>query len=89
MGAASAAFGPALPDGVAAATGGCFHCGETLPASPALVRVDGAERAFCCDGCAAAAQWIRDARLDDYYRLRSSPAGRIDADDADLALWDR
>jgi Cu2+-exporting ATPase len=67
----------------------CFHCGETLPVAPARLRVDGTERMFCCDGCAAAAQWIRDAHLDDYYRLRSEPAARVAADDADLALWDR
>ena len=40
---------------------------------PARLRMDGDERAFCCDGCAAAAQWLRDAKLDDYYRLRSGP----------------
>jgi P-type Cu2+ transporter len=68
----------------------CFHCGEALPASPARLQVDEVERDFCCDGCAAAAQWIRDARLDDYYRLRSQPASRAgDGDDSDLALWDR
>lgn len=67
----------------------CFHCGEGLPAAPARLRVDGTERAFCCEGCAAAAQWIRDAHLDDYYRLRSEPAGRVDAEPVDLALWDR
>lgn len=67
----------------------CFHCNEALPSSPARLRIDGRERSFCCDGCAAAAQWIRDAHLDDYYRLRSEPAARVAADDADLALWDR
>ena len=67
----------------------CFHCSEALPASPAHVELDGTTRAFCCDGCAAAAQWIRDADLDAYYALRSAPAARITADAADLALWDR
>lgn len=68
----------------------CFHCGEALPVSPARVQMDGVERDFCCDGCAAAAQWIRDARLDDYYHLRSEPASRAGVgDDSDLALWDR
>lgn len=81
------AASPTQGTGHAVAT--CFHCGEALPLSPALSRVDGIERAFCCDGCAAAMQWIRDARLDDYYRLRSEPATRVVADDADLALWDR
>ena len=71
------------------ATSACFHCGEPLPAYPAHVRLDGVERDFCCDGCAAAAAWIRDARLDDYYRLRNAPAARVATDDADLALWDR
>ena len=71
------------------AASACFHCGEAVPASPARLLVDGAVRDFCCNGCAAAAQWIRDARLDDYYRLRSQPAGRVSADEDDLALWDR
>ena len=86
MGAAAIArIGPA--DAMVAAT--CFHCGEALPVLPARLPLDGRERAFCCDGCAAAAQWIRDAQLGDYYRLRSEPAARVAADDADLALWDR
>ena len=67
----------------------CFHCGDALPAVPARLHLDNIERSFCCDGCAAAAQWIRDARLDDYYRLRSEPAARVAGDDVDLALWDR
>jgi Cu2+-exporting ATPase len=67
----------------------CHHCGEALPQSPARADIDGASRAFCCEGCAAAARWIRDARLDDYYRLRSAPAGRVDADAPSLAAWDR
>ena len=67
----------------------CFHCGEPLPATPARLAFDGATRLFCCDGCAAAAQWIDDADLDAYYRLRDKPGARVDADDAALALWDR
>lgn len=73
----------------AAARGACHHCGETLPAAPARAHFDGALREFCCDGCAAAAQWISDAQLGDYYRLRSSHGARVDADGADFALWDR
>jgi Cu2+-exporting ATPase len=68
----------------------CFHCGEDLPARPARVELDGHARDFCCEGCAAAAQWIRDARLGDYYRLRQQPAGRVAADArAQLAAFDR
>src|SRR5690606_27446620 len=74
---------PALPPG-------CFHCSEPLPAEPATATIDGAPRAFCCDGCAAAAQWIRDAHLGDYYRLRSEPGGRAAVDlEAQLAAFDR
>lgn len=68
---------------------GCWHCGEPLPASPAYVALDDATRAFCCDGCAAAAQWIRESDLDDYYRLRSERASRVGTEPADFAVWDR
>ncbi|MFT4178405.1 MAG: heavy metal translocating P-type ATPase [Thermomonas sp.] len=71
-----------------ASASACFHCGEALPAAPAHLRVEGQMRAFCCDGCAAAAQWIRDADLDAYYRLRDKPSARVDADNTSLALWD-
>jgi Cu2+-exporting ATPase len=89
MAAISAPFSLPATAGTRRVGADCFHCGEALPAAPALLQVDGAERAFCCDGCAAAAQWIRDAHLDDYYRLRSEPAARVAEDDADLLLWDR
>ncbi|QNN71454.1 cadmium-translocating P-type ATPase [Thermomonas carbonis] len=67
----------------------CFHCGEGLPASPSMRLLEGTQRRFCCDGCAAAAQWIEDADLEAYYRLRERPGTRIDEDDSALALWDR
>lgn len=67
----------------------CFHCREPLPAHAPRLTLEGVERGFCCEGCAAAAQWIRDARLGDYYRLRSEAAGRVNPNDDDLACWDR
>jgi Cu2+-exporting ATPase len=67
----------------------CFHCREPLPAHAPRVSIDGVEQPFCCDGCAAAAQWIRDARLGDYYTLRSAHAGRVDDSGDDFASWDR
>ncbi len=67
----------------------CYHCGEPLPANPKRVTIDRASRAFCCEGCATAAQWIRDARLDDYYRLRSDHGGKVDVDGEDYRPWDR
>ena len=84
VGAVAVAAGPR----VEAVSATCFHCAEALPPSPARLFIGGTERLFCCAGCAAAAQWIRDARLDDYYALRTAPAVRVTDDDADLAVWD-
>ena len=66
----------------------CFHCGESLNASAVRQQVNGAARGFCCEGCAAAAEWIHAANLDDYYSLRSQPVGRATAVDSDLRVWD-
>src|SRR3546814_17422510 len=44
---------------------------------------------FCCEGCAGAAQWIRDADLGDYYQLRSAPAGQVGVEPMDFSAWDR
>lgn len=67
----------------------CFHCGEPLPGQPLRETVAGATQSFCCTGCAAAARWIAEADLGDYYRLRSDAAARVDADAVDYACWDR
>jgi Cu2+-exporting ATPase len=67
----------------------CFHCGEAIPADLRIrACVSGHERAVCCHGCAAAAQWIDHLGLGDYYRLRSEPAQRGDGT-SDHAAWDR
>lgn len=59
----------------------CWHCGEPLPAGDALLaRVAGKQRAVCCQGCRAAAEWIDQLGLADYYRLRSVPAERPSQD---------
>ncbi|WP_372017994.1 heavy metal translocating P-type ATPase [Pseudoxanthomonas sp. 10H] len=78
----------------AVATGACHHCGEALPAHPCLQEVDGRTRSFCCHGCAAAAEWIGQADLEGYYRLRSANAGngtggRVGDELPDLSVWDR
>jgi P-type Cu2+ transporter len=67
---------------------GCFHCAEALPAQPSHLDLDGAQRAFCCAGCAQAALFIRDQGLLDYYRLRQAQGSRADAD-TDYSIWDR
>ena len=64
----------------------CHHCGEPV-ASAHPVTAD--DPVFCCEGCAAAAAWIRDADLGSYYRLRSANANRVQADRLDLESWDR
>lgn len=72
----------------AARAGACHHCGEPVP-DPARAPRDGDGHAYCCDGCAAAARWIREAALDDYYRLRTATAGRVGTEAIDLSAWDR
>jgi Cu2+-exporting ATPase len=47
------------------AAGGCF------------AMVGGLERPMCCQGCRAAAQWIEQLGLGDYYRLRERSPGRL------------
>ncbi len=54
----------------------CWHCGEPLPAAPPQAVVAGVAHAVCCHGCRAAAEWIDQLGLADYYRLRSAPAAR-------------
>jgi Cu2+-exporting ATPase len=59
------------------ATTQCFHCGEPVPAGVELtVLLAGESRPMCCAGCKAAAEFIRDAGLGDYYRFREAPAPR-------------
>lgn len=50
----------------------CTHCGLTVP--PGLIE-PGAERHFCCHGCATAYEVIHGCGLDRYYRLRESTPG--------------
>ncbi|MBW8901103.1 MAG: cadmium-translocating P-type ATPase [Massilia sp.] len=69
----------------AADLGACYHCGQPTPAaSPWTAVVDGAARAMCCPGCAAAGQAIADAGLADYYDNRTAFAAPA-TNGADLA----
>ena len=55
----------------------CFHCGLPVPAHGrwrALVL--GAERDFCCAGCAAVASTITAGGFEDYYSTRAAPGDR-------------
>ena len=74
------------------ATATCYHCGEAIPLSRPHQHtnlVGGDEQQFCCNGCAAAATWISNAALGDYYRLRSANAGRVGTEPLDFSAWDR
>jgi Cu2+-exporting ATPase len=70
-------------------TATCFHCGEPLPAETLRDTIADAEQMFCCTGCAAAARWIAEADLGDYYRLRQTDATRVGTEAIDYACWDR
>ena len=80
---------PAVLDRPEAVDGSCHHCGQSLPARPVRQHQDGQMRAFCCQGCAAAAEWIAGAELEGYYRLRSAGGTRVGDELPDLAVWDR
>ena len=91
MSATVALGAPTLPATAAGASADatCFHCGDPVPAPMLAANPDAGQRLFCCAGCEAAAEWIGQARLDDYYRLRTGPAARVAAEPADLSTWDR
>ncbi len=72
-----------------AASNRCHHCGESLPSPPVIATLDAQLHAFCCAGCAGAAQWISDAGLGTYYELRTAPAGQVGEDVVDFSSWDR
>ena len=72
-----------------AAAARCFHCGEALSASALEIRVGTRMQSVCCAGCAAAAGWISDSGLEDYYRLRTAEGNRADVQPVDFSGWDR
>jgi Cu2+-exporting ATPase len=68
----------------------CYHCGQpAVDGARWQAVVGGAPRTMCCPGCAAAAQAIADAGLDDYYGSRTGYAAPVAGDDApELKLYD-
>ncbi len=65
----------------------CFHCSEPLGAQAVKQKINDAEHAFCCAGCLAAAHWIQDHGLSQYYRLRTQTGNRIASDANDDSQW--
>src|SRR5678816_3354235 len=45
------------------------------------------DRPMCCQGCRAAAEWIEQLGLGDYYELRTAPAPRPHTGDATHDSW--
>lgn len=71
----------------------CWHCSEPLPTSdvPHAV-VAGIRQPVCCHGCRAAAEWIDQLGLADFYRVRSAaPARAPDPEDSrrNAQTWQR
>jgi Cu2+-exporting ATPase len=69
----------------------CWHCGEPLPATVVShAQIAGQPRRMCCHGCRAAAEWIEQLGLTDYYRLRTQPARKPDSGaDSGRDAWRR
>ena len=67
----------------------CWHCGEALTEGGVVhARVAGVARSMCCQGCKAAAEWIEQLGLADYYALRTAPAQKpVVADTATHDAW--
>lgn len=66
----------------------CWHCGEPLSGVAIEARVGDDSHPVCCSGCQAAAEWIAQLGLGDYYRLRTAPAPRP-VDDPGRDAWRR
>jgi len=59
----------------------CFHCGLPIPPGSRYEAVVlGETRPMCCPGCAAVAESIAEAGMEDYYRHRTEPAARPEDD---------
>jgi Cu2+-exporting ATPase len=71
----------------------CWHCDEPNPSAASLhAMVGGVARFVCCLGCRAAAEWIDQLGLADYYRLRTAPAPRaIEGGEyaSGISVWER
>ncbi len=71
----------------------CFHCGDEFSTeqAPTLVTIDGHAREFCSGACARIGRLISARGLDDFYRFRTDPAGRVSgtATHSDWTSYDR
>lgn len=66
----------------------CHHCGEPVPHGVELTAtIDGTIQPVCCIGCQAAAEWITNLGLGDYYQLRSTVAERAQLQTGEHGVW--
>lgn len=67
--------------------GVCYHCGAALPqGSHVQATIGGRSRHLCSTRCRETAAWIEQTGLADFYRLRSGPSHRPEAQ-ADTSGW--
>ena len=76
------------------AHGGCWHCGEPIPAGVDIhAEIGGEPRAMCCHGCQTVARLIDSAGLTRYYDFRDALPERPElagqASAKDFLAWDR
>lgn len=76
------------------AAGGCWHCGEPIPAGIDIqAEIGGQARAMCCHGCQTVAMLIDSAGLTRYYDFRDALPERPELADQtsarDFLAWDR
>lgn len=67
----------------------CHHCQEPITDDGVTLTVNNEPKIFCCHGCAQAHQWIHESGLENYYTLRTKPAGFVGEDISDYGVFDR
>ncbi|CAN8142427.1 P-type Cu2+ transporter [uncultured Thiomicrorhabdus sp.] len=54
----------------------CFHCGQAIPEGDLILKpIDGAERSFCCHGCASVCEVIYESGMQSFYQR--TPDGEL------------
>jgi Cu2+-exporting ATPase len=67
----------------------CFHCGSVITDPVPAAAGDGAERSFCCAGCAAAAGLILSQGLERYYAFRTASDQPPRYEQRNWSIYDR
>ena len=70
----------------------CFHCGLDIPPNAHFsVLIDQVDQPVCCPGCKAAAEFIQQSGLTDFYQYRGDqlPENTVAADYVDWSYYDQ